>query len=161
MPTQVARVGAGVTLVCHNAKTTATDREFITTAFRRIGAVKEISESQFSLAADLSSCAPAFYAAICRSLCAAAGRHGALTPEEIKEISVATLYGTAKLLQETGESFSGLIKSVATPGGISEEGVKILDRTLPAVFDEVLSVTLSKRRKVLQQMHEQYGLKPA
>jgi pyrroline-5-carboxylate reductase len=54
--------------------------------------------------------------------------------------------------------FADLISRVATKGGITEEGVKILDRELPAIFDELLTVTLAKREKIKQQMRQQYGI---
>jgi pyrroline-5-carboxylate reductase len=158
MPTQVAEVGEGVTLVLHNAKVLPADRAFISKAYSKIGKVKEITESQMDLAADLSGCAPAFYAAIMNTLAQAALKHGGLAPHEIRDISLATLYGTAKLMQEKDASFTGLIGRVATPGGITEEGVKILDRALPAVFDEVFTATLTKRRKIRAQIRAQYGV---
>jgi pyrroline-5-carboxylate reductase len=158
MPTQIAEVGEGVTLVLHNARVSPAGRSFITKAFSKIGTVKEITESQMDLAADLSGCAPAFYAAIMQNLVTVAQKHGSLTPEEIKEISLATLYGTAKLMLEKGVSFTAFIERVATPGGITEEGVKILDRTLPAVFDDVLTTTMAKRVKIRAQMRAQYGV---
>jgi len=39
-----------------------------------------------------------------------------------------TLLGTAKLLQAKNMGFEALISAVATKGGISEEGIKVLDR---------------------------------
>jgi pyrroline-5-carboxylate reductase len=157
MPTQIAAVGEGVTLVCHNQKVLPGDREFIYKAFSKIGKVKEISEMQFGLGTELTSCAPAFFAAICRNFSAAAARHGGFTPEEINEMTVLTLYGTAKLLKEQPVSFEELIEKVATKGGISEEGVKILDRELPGIFEELFRVTMTKREKLKQQIREQFG----
>ncbi len=68
MPTQIAEVGEGVTLLCHNKKALAEDKEFLRTAFGKIGVVKEVEERQFDLATELTSCSPAFYAAICGNL---------------------------------------------------------------------------------------------
>ena len=159
IPTQIVEVGEGVTLVCHNAEVKPADREFIRSVFGQIGQVKEISENQFDLGTELSSCSPAFYAAILRNICDVAAQHGRLAPEEIKEIVLATAYGTVKLLMEKDIGFTGLISRVATKGGISEEGVKILDQYMPAVFDNVLNATLDKRQKIKEAMREQYGVK--
>lgn len=159
MPTQIAEVGEGVTMVCHNSKVLPGDREFIASTFGKIGKVKEIPESWFSLAANLASCAPGFYAAILRNFGEVAKKYGDLPPEEINEIIIATIYGTAKLLLKYGVGFGDLIRRVATKGGITEEGVKVLDRALPDIWDEVLSVTLKKREIIKAQMREQYGLK--
>jgi pyrroline-5-carboxylate reductase len=158
MPTQIAEVGEGVTLVCHNAKALPADRAFIHDAFSKIGMVKEIVEDQLDLAADLSGCAPAFYTATLRNLVEVAQKYGGLSEKDTKEISLATLYGTAKLLLEKEVDFSDFIARVATPGGITEEGVKVLDKALPPVFDQMLSVTLEKRKQIKARMRSQYGV---
>jgi pyrroline-5-carboxylate reductase len=158
IPTQIAEVGEGVTLVCHNTKALPKDRKFINTVFGKIGRVKEVKESQISLASDLSSCAPAFYAAILNNFATMAQKHGDLTPEEIREIIIPTAYGTTKLFMEKNIEFTELITRVATPGGISEEGVKILDRTLPGVFDEILAVTLAKREATQKRMRQKWDV---
>ena len=158
MPTQIAEAGEGVTLILHNAKVASGERELIRKAFSKIGRVKEITESQMDLAADLASCAPAFYAAILKHVVAAAEKHGGMAEKDIREISLATAEGTIKLLTDRNLGFEELIRRVATPGGITEEGVKILDRALPAVFNEVFTTTLSKREKLRKQMCEQYGV---
>lgn len=76
MPTQLCEIREGVTLVCHNSRVLPQDKEFIDLAFRALGKVKDIEESQFDLGADLSSCAPAFFASILRNLADVAKRHG-------------------------------------------------------------------------------------
>jgi pyrroline-5-carboxylate reductase len=158
MPNQIAEVGAGVTLICHNAKVLPGDRQFISLAFSKIGKIKEIDESQMGIATELTGCAPAFYAAILRHLFKVAAQHGNLTLDELKELIIPTFYGTAKLLMEREITCDDLITRVATKGGISEEGVKILDRTMPGVFAEVLTTTLEKRKKTMALMREQYGI---
>jgi pyrroline-5-carboxylate reductase len=158
MPTQIAEIGEGVTLICHNNKVTPEDQSFIRVAFASIGKTKEIQESQFDLASDLSSCAPAFYAAILNNLAKVSQKHGDLNTDDIKEIILPTAYGTTRLFMEQKAGFTDLISRVATKGGISEEGVKILDRELPDVFDELLTVTLAKREKIKQIVREQYGV---
>jgi pyrroline-5-carboxylate reductase len=158
IPTQIAEIGEGVTLVYHNKKVPLADKNFIHAAFGKIGQVKEMKESQLGLADELSGCAPAFYAAILNNFVEAVKKHGDLTLEEIQEIMVVTFYGTAKLFIDRKVGFTELITRVATPGGITEEGVKILDRELPAMFDEMLTVTLNKREKIKRRMREQYGI---
>jgi pyrroline-5-carboxylate reductase len=158
IPTQIAEVGEGVTLVCHNHKVLPKDREFIHDTFGKIGQVKEMKESQLGLADELSGCAPAFYAAILNNFAEAVKKHGDLTSAEIKEIMIVTFYGTAKLFIDRKVGFTELITRVATPGGITGEGVRIMDRELPAMFDEMLTATMNKREKIKRRMREQYGL---
>jgi pyrroline-5-carboxylate reductase len=158
MPTMVSEVGEGVTLVCHNTKALPEDKEFIRLAFGKIGRVKEISEDQFDLAADLTSCAPAFFAAILHNFAKIAMQHGDFDANELKDLILPTCYGTTKLLMERKIDYEDLISRVATKGGISEEGVKVLNSHLPETFDELLSVTLEKRRMAKKIVREQYGV---
>jgi pyrroline-5-carboxylate reductase len=158
MPTMICEVGEGVTLVCHNSKVLPEDKEFINTTFGNISRVKEIGENQFDLGADLTSCSPAFYAAILENLVETARKHGDFNEDDLKSLVLSTCYGTVKLLMTGNADFGKLILRVATKGGISEEGVKILNNRLPKVFDELLTVTLDKRQKTKKLMREQYGL---
>jgi pyrroline-5-carboxylate reductase len=158
MPTQIAEAGEAVTLAMHNAAVAPDDRAFIVNAFSKIGKVREITEDQMDLAADLAGCAPAFYAAIIKAVTGAAQKHGGMAPEAIRDITLDTLGGTVKLLQEKQLDCDTLIRRVATPGGITGEGVKIIERTVPSVFDEVFRTTLAKREKIRAEMRRQYGL---
>jgi pyrroline-5-carboxylate reductase len=158
MPTLIAEVGEGLTLVRHNARVLPADKAFLEVALSKIGRVREIREDRFDLAADLTSCAPAFFADILRAFVAAARRHGDFTDAELREMIIPTCYGTAKLLMDQNIEFDGLISRVATKGGITEEGIRILDRSLPAAFDELLTVTLAKRLKSKKLQRRQFGL---
>jgi pyrroline-5-carboxylate reductase len=158
MPTMIYEVGEGVTLVCHNSKVLPQDKEFINSTFSNISKVKEIRENQFDLSADLTSCAPAFYAAILENLVETAKKHGDFSEEELISLILPTFYGTAKLLLNENGDFGSLISRVATKGGITEEGIKILNNRLPIVFNELLKVTLDKRQKTKKLMRKQYGL---
>lgn len=158
MPTMISEVGEGVTLVCHNNKVQPEDKGFISFAFGKISRVKEVGEDQYDLAADLTSCSPAFYAAILQNFVDAAMKHGDFEVEELKELILPTCYGTAMLLLEGRTDFDNLISRVATKGGITEEGIKVLNSHLPELFNELLTVTLDKRQKTKKLMREQYGL---
>jgi pyrroline-5-carboxylate reductase len=158
MPTMISSVGAGVTLVMHNSKVLPEDKDFINDIMGKIGLVKEITEDQLDLSADLTSCAPAFFASIFRSLVESGARHGSLTPREVQALVLPTVLGTAKLLAESKIDLNEFIARVATRGGITEEGIKVLDRGLPPVFDELLETTLNKRALVRKQIREQYGI---
>lgn len=83
---------------------------------------------------------------------------GDLTYTEIMDIIIPTCFGTARLMEEYSVKPNDLISRVATKGGISEEGVKILDAELPGVFDELLNVTLGKRELTRKRIREQYNL---
>lgn len=151
MPTIIAEVQKGVTLVCHNDSVRQPEREWIGHILEKIGMVKCIQEPQFEIGADLTSCMPGLFACMCDQFIQAVILQGDLTYHEASEMLLATLDGTLTLFQQTGERFPELIRRVATKGGATEGGVGVLQARLPDVFKEVLAVT-SQRHDARKQM---------
>jgi len=152
MPTLVMAAGAGVTLVCHNARVSPAEKERLYQWFSRVGQVKVIPEHQFEVAADFTSCAPGLLAGICEQFVQAGIRHSDLTYAEASEMLLHTMIGTAKLLLESGEDFGGLMRRVATKGG-----VEVLAACLPAVFEKMLAATLERHEARKQVTRRQFG----
>ncbi|MFZ7102829.1 MAG: pyrroline-5-carboxylate reductase dimerization domain-containing protein [Peptococcaceae bacterium] len=144
IPTFISAVGEGITLLCHNSKVSPENKNRIEKLFGTLSTVKNIREENFEIAADLTSCAVGFIAAIAREFVAAGVRQSTLSRSEAEEMVRKTVYGTAKLFAVQDSSFNEIIARVATPGGITEEGVKVLQKGLPFVFDTVLEKTLAK-----------------
>lgn len=144
IPTLVSEVNEGITLICYNSKISGEEKSFIEKLFNSISRVKIINEDYFEVAADLTSCAPGLIAAIFQEFVEAGLRHSTFSKEEVEEMVLLTLYGTAKLLYENNMKFDETISRVATKGGITEEGVKVLKEGLPHVFDRVFEKTLTK-----------------
>jgi pyrroline-5-carboxylate reductase len=67
-----------------------------------------------------------------------------------------TLYGTAKLLQEKDMGFEDVINQVATKGGITEEGLKVLEEKILPIFDEIFEITLKKYEITEKELNNQY-----
>jgi len=156
IPSITSEVGEGVSLICHNQKVTERDAEVINELFNAISTVKIIDEEDFELGADLTSCTPAFIAQIVRDFAAAGAEKGNFSQEEAEDLVIRTLYGTAKLLYEQRISFDELISRVATKGGITEQGVKVLEKELPATFDELLKTTSSRYEEIEEKIDQQY-----
>lgn len=158
IPSLTSEVGAGISLICHNDKVEAKDAEYIEYLLGSISTVIRIKEKNFEAGADLTSCAPGLIAAIFQEFVEAGIRHSTLTREEAEEMVFKTLYGTARLLTERNMGFNQMITRVATKGGITEEGVLVLQSHLPAVFDELFIKTLAKHEKVKSLIVNQFDL---
>ena len=63
-----------------------------------------------------------------------------------------TLAGTARILDDEKTGFGTLVVRVATKGGITKEGVRVLEARLPVVFDEVFHATTETRRVVARRL---------
>ncbi|MGB9936593.1 MAG: pyrroline-5-carboxylate reductase dimerization domain-containing protein [Methanobacterium sp.] len=156
IPSLTSKVHEGISLIYHNEKVGDEEAKFVNDLFKSIGSIKIIDEDNFEVGSDLTSCAPAFIASIFKQFAEAGERYGKFTIEESNEMVAKTLYGTAKLILEEKMSFNEIISRVATPGGITEEGVKILEKNMPKTFDDVFKVTLAKHEKIKAELDKQY-----
>lgn len=156
MPTVISEVNKGITLICHNNKVTLKDMEYLEKLFGSFTTLKKSEEDGYGFAAELTSCGPGFYAAIFQEFVEAGIRHTDIfTKEEISQMVLQTVYGTVRLMLEQYMDFSDVVNRVATKGGITEEGVKIIQERLPYTFDEVFCKTLEKRKIVTDKIHKQ------
>ena len=79
-------------------------------------------------------------------------RTGTIRPEFAEYLVRETMIGTARILAGGQMKFDDVVQRVATKGGTTEEGVKILRARLPEVMDELIEATLVKRRQVTERV---------
>jgi pyrroline-5-carboxylate reductase len=148
IPSLTSEVKEGISLLCHNAEVSEDRKNHLEHLLGAISTVIHIQETDFEAAADLTSCAPGLFAAMFENFVQAGLRHSEIPTDVAHQMVISTLFGTAKLMAKRGIGFSEMIHRVATKGGITEEGVQVLNTHLPPVFDEVFHKTLSKHDSV-------------
>lgn len=153
IPSLTSKVNEGVSLVCHSGEVAERDANFVNDLFNSISDVKIIAEEDFESGSDLTSCAPAFIAEIFMKFAEAGTENSNFTYREAEDMVIKTLYGTAKLIYERNMGFEEIISRVATKGGITEEGVNILEKELPSTFNELLKTTSAKNKKIKEELN--------
>lgn len=143
IPAVRSEQGAGVSLVAFDRG----DRERVTGLFNAVGTAVETEDVNFDLYADLTIYAPAFIASGMREYAATAVRTGAFKPAIAEFLLRKILSGTVRVQDDEGTGFDLVIRRVATKGGITEEGVKVLEVQFPGMFDEVF-VAMERRRLI-------------
>jgi len=156
IPSITSEVHEGVSLVCHHESVTPKESEFVNGLFRSIGDVKIVDEVDLDVGADITSCSPAFIAKIFQEFSIEASKNSNFSREETENMIISTLYGTSKLLYEKNYGIEDLISAVATKGGITEEGIKVLDTKLPELFEELFETTIKKHQLIHRELEEQY-----
>lgn len=147
IPSVTMEVGRGVTLICHGQEVEKGQKELLENMFGSVGPVKVIVEDCFDVGTYMTSCGPAFVAAFIEEFAEAAVRQGSFSRDEARAMVTETVLATAALMIERGKSSEEICHNVATRGGITEEGLKVLHRGLPSIFDEVVRVTLVKHEQ--------------
>jgi pyrroline-5-carboxylate reductase len=95
--------------------------------FGRLGKVVSLPEGQIETATGLMSSAPAYMALVAEAQIDAGVRHG-IPADVAAELVVATMGGTAALLEHRDNDTLAVRREVTSPGGITARGLAALER---------------------------------
>jgi pyrroline-5-carboxylate reductase len=114
--------------------------------------VKVLPEEKLGIATDLTSCGPGFMAEMIAQFALSGAKAGSIDDHEAIEMATETMLGTALMMADGRSSPDALAERVATKGGITEQGLLVLERDLPRVFDQMFEATRRKRGSVRTAM---------
>ena len=126
MPNTPAAIGRGVTVLCANAATTASDRGLAESLMAAAGDVAWIEdEALMDAVTAVSGSGPAyvFYMIECLT---AAGITAGLPADLSAQLARATVEGAAALSHQDGSNPETLRKNVASPGGTTAAALEVL-----------------------------------
>ena len=146
IPSVTAELGKSQTLVCFNDLAQAADQEALKQLLGRIGNVIELPEKEMGMGSELVSCMPGFIASVFDVICREAGKHTAIPEDQIVRMVLNTMCATGDLMLEKKLSFGDVVSRVATKGGITEEGAKVIYGRFPETAGLLFEKTLEKRR---------------
>lgn len=126
MPNTPALVGLGATAVSGGEHATPNDLELAKKLFDAVGTTWVLDESQLDAVTGLSGSGPAYIFLIIEALSDAGVKVG-LSRHVALKLAAQTVYGSAKLLLETGEHPGTLKDQVTSPGGTAIAGLHTLE----------------------------------
>ncbi|MCK9152392.1 pyrroline-5-carboxylate reductase family protein [Methanobacterium alcaliphilum] len=144
IPSLTSAAFEGVSLLLHNQEVSESEKKYLEELFENISIVKTVQESDLRIGTDLTSCAPAFWAFLAMKFADIGAEKSGIPKKDARDMVIQTLYGTAKLMANEDWDPDEIISRVATPGGITEEGLKILDEDIGPVFNRLFHATSSK-----------------
>ena len=142
IPNIPVEVGRGV--FCYAPGTHAAEgpQEELLRLFSRCGVVVPLDEPLIEPAMALMSCGPAFVALVAEAMADAGARHG-LERQQAARLVVETMAGTAAYLDANDLDAAELRRRVATPGGLTEKGLGVLEETgLLSSFDAAVDLVV-------------------
>jgi pyrroline-5-carboxylate reductase len=126
MPNTPATVGAGATAIALGEHATDVDLATAKTIFDSVGLTVVLDEVQLDAVTGLSGSGPAYIFLIIEAL-ADAGVKVGLSRRSALQLAAQTVFGSAKLLLESGQH-PGLLKDgVTSPGGTAIAGLHTLE----------------------------------
>ena len=116
-------------------------------------------ETQYTrVTSDIVSCGPAFFSYLARSFIDAAVLHTGINQEQATELTQSMLIGLGELLNKQYFTLPALQEKVCVKGGITGEGIKVLDKELEGVFKRLFEATEKKFEEDLGEIEEQFGV---
>ncbi|MGE8206176.1 late competence protein ComER [Heyndrickxia sp. NPDC080065] len=156
IPSITNRALSGVSLLTYGANCDEFWKRKIKELFSYISIPMEIEQNITRVASDIVSCGPAFFSYITQRFI-----DGAVTKTEINQ-STATvlagemLVGLGELLKKGFYTLPTLQEKVCVKGGITGEGIKVLESELGDVFEKVFAATHEKFREDLEEINKQF-----
>jgi competence protein ComER len=139
----------GMTLPAFGDNTTTADRCLVADLFHDVGDALEANEKDFGILADLTSSAPEYIDELLSEFVLAAERKG--ISSELGERLVKQTCSLRPCCRRRN-SFQDLITSIATKGGITEEGVKVILKDAPEMFDQLFTATEARHELVKRRL---------
>ncbi len=152
MPNTAAMALAGATGVAPGARATPADVHFTKALFDAIGRTVVLDEALIDAVTGLSGSGPAYILLIIEALTDGGVKVG--LPREIALLLAAqTVYGSAKLLLETGQHPGRLKDMVTSPGGTTIAGLHVLEsRGLRGALIDAVEVATQRAAELGEAM---------
>ena len=150
MPNNPCLVGMGITALAKGKLVSGSLYTKAHRIFEAVGEVISVSEKWMDAVTGLSGSGPAYIYQGIEALTEGGVRVG-LTKNVAAKLALQTVLGAAATVKETGKSPGELVKMVASPGGTTVEGLKVLAKAKfkPALISAVKAGT--KKSKLLSR----------
>lgn len=139
MPNTPALVQSGATALYANPYVSDGQRELAESILRAVGVTVWLdNEAHMDVVTALSGSGPAYFFLIMEALETAAVELG-LAPDTARLLTLQTAFGAAKMALESEEQVDDLRQRVTSPGGTTEQAVRVLEQGgIRALFGQAL-----------------------
>jgi len=154
MPNIAILVQESFTAYSIGSNVTLEDKDRTEKLLSALGKTVEIDERQMDALTALSGCAPAYLSVILEAMTHAGSETG--LPRELALVASAqSMIGTGKLVLETEKAPSEIKDMVTTPGGVTVEGLRELDKVpIRHAFISAIKAATEKSKKMSQSLTE-------
>lgn len=142
MPNTPALVGEGMTGACCNQNVEPGELEYIVSILKGFGKCEVIPEHLMDVVVSVSGSSPAYVYMFIEAMADAAVADG-MPRSQAYEFAAQAVYGSAKMVLETGKHPGELKDMVCSPGGTTIEAVRVLEEKgmRSAVFEAMKACT--------------------
>ena len=155
MPNTPALVGAGASGLFANSLTSDEQRDEAESILRAVGTTAWLQdETLMDVVTAVSGSGPAYILLVIEALEKAAIHHG-LDHATARLLAIETAYGAAKMALEGNEEPATLRARVTSPGGTTEQAIKVLEQGgLTALFDDAVAAAMRRAQELANMLGE-------
>ncbi|RLQ98155.1 late competence protein ComER [Falsibacillus albus] len=157
IPSITNRALAGVSLITYGNKCEGRWKEYIFNLFSFISKPIIIEDNITRVSSDIVSCGPAFFSYLTQRFIDGAVNETEIDRETATTLAGEMLVGLGELLKKGFYTLPTLQEKVCVKGGITGEGIKILEYGIDDVFEKLFQATHDKFKEDLERVYNQFG----
>lgn len=157
IPSITNRALAGVSLITYGEKSTDVWKQRLESLFKNISIPVEINDSITRVASDIVSCGPAFFSYLLQRFIMAAVKETGIDEATATKLASEMIIGLGELLKQEHYTLPTLVAKVCVKGGITGEGIDVLERELGDVFEHLFQATNHKFEEELEKTGQQFS----
>lgn len=158
IPSITNRALAGVSLLTFGEKCEPYWKDRLIEMLECISTPMQIEEEITRVASDIVSCGPAFFSYLTRRFIDAAVSETNIDEDTATKLASEMLIGLGELLRKNFYTLPTLQEKVCVKGGITGEGIKVLESELGDVFEHLFQATHSKFNEDIKETKKQFTL---
>jgi pyrroline-5-carboxylate reductase len=148
MPNTPALVGAGAAAMSGGSAATAGDLDWAEGILASVGMVVRLPERHLDAVTGISGSGPAYVFLVAEALIDA-GVAAGLSREVSRQLVVATVLGSARMMAETGDDPGELRAGVTSPGGTTAAALRTLEfKAVRSAFIEAVAAATERSRQL-------------
>jgi competence protein ComER len=153
IPSITNRALAGVSLITYGEQCSDSWKTKVESLFAKISVPVTIDEKITRVASDIVSCGPAFFSYLLQRFILAAVKETEIDQETATVMASEMIVGLGELIKQGHYTLPSLQEKVCVKGGITGEGIKVMEEELGEVFEHVFQATHSKFNEDLEKVN--------
>ncbi|KUP07258.1 competence protein [Bacillus coahuilensis m2-6] len=157
IPSITNRALAGVSLLTFGESCSDTTMEVITRLADSFSSPIRIEEEITRVSSDIVSCGPAFFSYLTQRFIDGAVAETSITREKATELASQMLIGLGELLNQDIYTLPSLQEKVCVKGGVTGEGIKVLEANVGTMFEDLFKATHDKYDEDVTETTKQFS----
>ncbi|HWO97944.1 MAG TPA: late competence protein ComER [Bacillus sp. (in: firmicutes)] len=157
IPSITNRALAGVSLFTYGKNCSPKYQQALYELFSAISHPIIIDHSITRIASDIVSCGPAFFSFLLQKFVAAAVKETNISKETATEFAGQMIMGMGELLKKGIFTLPALQEKVCVKGGVTGEGIKVMEAEIGPLFEHVFQQTHAKFHEDIEQIYQQFN----